>query len=83
VLVLEGHFVRKPRSCLGGPNTDIDHFRDFPGFQEDTHPLTEENHPGGTVAVVHQIKEDDGLHEDVGEDRADRDADVVLLMAPM
>lgn len=37
----------------------------------------------GVLVVVHKVEEDDGLHEDVSENRSDRDTDIVLLVSVM
>jgi len=83
MLILKGDSVREPRIRRRVSDTHVDGLGDLPGFDEDAHALAEEDHPGGAVAVVEEVEEDDGLHEDVGEDGADGDADVVFFVAPV
>lgn len=81
VFVFEGDAVRD--DAVDGADLDIDHAGDFPGLEDDAEALAEEDHPGGALGVVEEVEEDDGLHEDVGEDGAHADADVVFLVAPV
>lgn len=82
MLVFEANAVRDEstghRSYL-----DVDRLCNLPGFDEDSHALAEENHPGCTVAVIDEVEEDDSLHKDIGKDGAYADADIVLLVFPM
>lgn len=83
MLILHGDAVREPGTRRGVAEAHVHGFGDFPGLDEDAHALAEEDHPRGAVAVVEEVEEDDGLHEDVGEDGADGDADVVFFVAPV
>ena len=83
VFVLKGHFVRQPRIGRSFANTNIDRLGDLPSFQKNSHALAEQDHPRRSVAVVHQVQKDNGLHEDIGKYCPDRDTDIVLLVTPM
>ena len=63
--------------------SNIDCFCNLPGFENDTHALTEQNHPRSTIAVIHEVQENDELHEYVGQNCPNGDADVVFLIAEM
>ncbi|KAI6757574.1 hypothetical protein HG531_003399 [Fusarium graminearum] len=45
--------------------------------------VVDANHPAGVLRVVKEVQEDDGLHKDIGQDGADRDTNIVLLLAIM
>lgn len=68
VLVLEDNHIgqeRQPRVCWRRAQANVDGLGDLPEFQKDTKSLTSQDHPRGVVAVVHEVEEDDSLHEDV------------------
>jgi len=81
LFVFEGDAVgdQGVRGC--GADADVDDSRDFPQLDEDAHSLGEENHPAGVLIVVQQVEEDDTLHEDISENRADRNSNIVLLVS--
>lgn len=81
VFILKDDFVAN--KVGGGDDADVDHACDLPRLEENTESLSDKDHPGGVLVVVKEVEEDDGLHEDVGEDSAHTDADVVLLVAPV
>ena len=89
MLVFEDDRVRQisPWKCRGVSRCRADAYIhslcNLPGFEHDTHALSEENHPRGTLSIVDKVKQDDCLHEDVGKDSADRDANIVFLVPPV
>jgi hypothetical protein len=87
VLVLEYYDIREDAAEAGVrtrlANTNIDSLGNLPELNRNAHTLTEENHPRGVLVIVKEIEEDDGLHDNVGEDGADRHTNVVLLLAPV
>lgn len=55
------------------------------GVQRAAHAQVErsDSHPRGVFIVVEEVKHHDELYEDVGDDRTDRDANQLLLAAPV
>jgi hypothetical protein len=87
VLVFENNNVGQDASEAGVwsrlADANVDSLGDLPCLNCDTHALAEQDHPRGVLVVVHQIKEDDELHNNVCKDGAHRNTNVVLLLAPM
>jgi hypothetical protein len=72
VLVLEDNHIgqeRQPRAGWWWAQANVDSLGDLPEFEKDTESLTGQDHPRGVVTVVHEVKEDNSLHEDVCQDR--------------
>lgn len=83
MLVFEGDHVGNQRSGRRRTDTNVYDFGDFPEFEEDSHTLGGEDHPGCVFVVVEEVEENYGLHEYVSKDGSDRDSDVVFLVAEM
>ncbi len=83
MLVLEGYMVWEPRIGRRRSDSNVDGLGDLPGLKDDAHALAEEYHPRCTFSVVDKIEQDDCLHEDVGKNGTDGDADVILLVPPV
>ena len=84
MLILKRHTVRNPsvRRRIG-TQSNIDGLCDLPKLKDNAEALTEKNHPRSVFIVVKQVEKDDSLHEDVGEDGTDGDADVVFFVTPV
>ena len=74
VLVFEYHDVGqegKEGSRRRWSQANIDRLRDLPSLQKDPEPLACKNHPRRIFAVIHQVQENNRLHEDIGQNGAD------------
>lgn len=81
VLVFQHDPVREQGAWCGWAYADVDNGGDLPEFDKDAYDLGTENHPAGVLGVVQEIQENDSLHEDVGQDGAHGNTDIVLLLA--
>mmetsp|Transcript_15991 Transcript_15991/g.64519 ORF Transcript_15991/g.64519 Transcript_15991/m.64519 type:complete len:367 (-) Transcript_15991:721-1821(-) len=78
VVVLDVHADDAARRVVA---LDPDGFREFPELGAETDGVRGEDHPRGLV--VEEVQQNDELHDAVDADRARRDADEVLLVAPV
>jgi len=83
VFVFEDDTVREEGARRRGSDAHVHSFSDLPRFNGDAYALAEEDHPGRVLVVVHEVEENDALHEDVCEDGAHTRAHIVFLLAPV
>lgn len=70
LLVLEGDSVREEGSRCARTDSNIDNRSNLPEFNNYAHNLTSQDHPASVLRVVKEVQEDDGLHENIGQDGA-------------
>lgn len=86
VLVFEdNHVGQEGKEGVGRrrAQANVDSLGNLPCFEKNTESLARQNHPGCVVAVVHEVKEDNCLHEDIRQNRTHRCAYNILLLAPV
>ena len=86
MLVLKDNNIReerKKRTRLRRPQSHIHRLRNLPSLEDDSESLACKNHPGCVLTVVRQVQEDDGLHENIGQNGTDRGPNHVFLFAPV
>ena len=86
MLVLEDDHIGQegePRVGRGRAQANVDGLGDLPKLQQNTESLTGQNHPRCVLAVVHEVQENNSLHEDICQNSADRGTDDILLLTPV